>query len=249
MLLVRPLRNVVLPFRPANATYQKQQPVPFVRTCVHLPRRFCCALQNLQASRFALRGRQHRAGGDWAVKADTGKADAADSLSSKDKHKLDKADSKADSKAADPKTDNKAERSKGSKTDKPEHPKPDVSATASQGLKPVHLAQFFIILGTGLMFLAVLLWFTADIRFQQACVKVLRRLFKTVALRQVMGILGAMTFVRLGLEPMVKLLRRLFRAPGTWEKSSEFYILREVDQALFCANGCLLALPVGLTHS
>ena len=78
------------------------------------------------------------------------------------------------------------------------------------------------------MFLAVLLWFTADIRFQQACTKVLRRLLKTVALRQVMGILGAMTFVRLGLEPMVKMLRRLFRAPGTWEKSSEFYILREV---------------------
>ncbi|KAL0036688.1 hypothetical protein WJX79_005764 [Trebouxia sp. C0005] len=47
-----------------------------------------------------------------------------------------------------------------------------------------------------------------------------------------MGILGAMTFVRLGLEPMVKMLRRLFRAPGTWEKSSEFYILREVYRPL-----------------
>ena len=43
-----------------------------------------------------------------------------------------------------------------------------------------------------------------------------------------MGIMAAMTFVRFGLEPLVKLMRRLFVAPGSWEKSSEYYILREV---------------------
>lgn len=43
-----------------------------------------------------------------------------------------------------------------------------------------------------------------------------------------MGILSAMTFVRFGLEPLVRLMRRLFVAPGSWEKSSEYYILREV---------------------
>ena len=58
--------------------------------------------------------------------------------------------------------------------------------------------------------------------------QVVRRLLKTVALRQVMGILGAMTFVRFGLEPLVKALRSLFAVQGSWEKSSEFYILREV---------------------
>ena len=147
-----------------------------------------------------------------------------DKLDSRQEKSDKKADIKADSKA-DSKSDSKSSKTKAEKA---EQPRQDVSATASQGLKPVHLATFFIILGTGLMFLAVLLWFTADIRFQQACVKVLRRLFKTVALRHVMGILGAMTFVRFGLEPMVKMLRRLFRAPGTWEKSAEFYILREV---------------------
>lgn len=47
-----------------------------------------------------------------------------------------------------------------------------------------------------------------------------------------MGILAAMTFVRFGLEPLVKLMRRLFVAPGSWEKSSEFYILREVGAIL-----------------
>ena len=60
--------------------------------------------------------------------------------------------------------------------------------------------------------------------------QVVRRLLKTVALRQVMGILGAMTFVRFGLEPLVKALRSLFAVQGSWEKSSEFYILREVRQ-------------------
>ena len=38
--------------------------------------------------------------------------------------------------------------------------------------------------GPGVIFLSVLLYFTADIQFQRACIKVLRRLLKTVALRQ-----------------------------------------------------------------
>ena len=99
----------------------------------------------------------------------------------------------------------------------------------SEGLKPFHLAIFVLVLSAGLWFLTVLLYFTADIKLQQACLKVLRRLLKTVALRQVMGILAAMTFVRFGLEPLVKMLRKVFVAPGSWEKSSEYYILKEVS--------------------
>ncbi|DBA86065.1 hypothetical protein WJX77_010359 [Trebouxia sp. C0004] len=240
MLLVRPLLNGVVPFRASTSKHQQQQQkqqnsAPFVRGCVRLPFRFCCALEYLQLSHYSQRSRRQHFARVWAAKADTGKAETADNSGSKDKQRFERADHKADSKTeakTDSKPDSKPDKSKGSKTEKADQPKSDVSATASQGLKPVHLATFFIILGTGLMFLAVLLWFTADIRFQQACTKVLRRLFKTVALRQVMGILGAMTFVRLGLEPMVKMLRRLFRAPGTWEKSSEFYILREVYRPL-----------------
>lgn len=96
------------------------------------------------------------------------------------------------------------------------------------GLKPFHVAAFAAILASGLAFLAVLLYITADMQFQRACIKVVKRLLKTVALRQVMGIVAAMTFVRFGLEPLVKVLRRIFSAQGSWEKSSEFYILREV---------------------
>lgn len=96
------------------------------------------------------------------------------------------------------------------------------------GLKPFHVAAFAAILTSGLAFLAVLMYITADMQFQRACLKVVKRLLKTVALRQVMGILAAMTFVRFGLEPLVKVLRHIFRAQGSWEKSSEYYILREV---------------------
>ena len=129
------------------------------------------------------------------------------------------------------------------------------------GLKAFHLAAFFSVLVSGLAFLAMLLYLTADIQWQRACLKVVRRLLKTVAIRQVMGILAAMTFVRFGLEPLVKVLRRLFRAQGVWEKSSEFYILREVRPQSSWGQGapwsdqrvtllkvcfCVLAMPAGL---
>lgn len=58
---------------------------------------------------------------------------------------------------------------------------------------------------------------------------------------QVMGILGAMMFVRFGLEPLVKTLRTVFKASGSWEKSSEYHILREVRRTLHpkTLNPCL----------
>ena len=106
------------------------------------------------------------------------------------------------------------------------------------GLKPFHVAAFAAILTSGLAFLAVLMYITADMQFQRACLKVIKRLLKTVALRQVMGILAAMTFVRFGLEPLVKVLRHIFRAQGSWEKSSEYYILREVHAHITSSDMC-----------
>ena len=49
-----------------------------------------------------------------------------------------------------------------------------------------------------------------------------------------MGILGAMMFVRFGLEPLVKSLRTMFKASGSWEKSSEYHFLREVRTTVLC---------------
>ncbi|KAK9863272.1 hypothetical protein WJX84_010012 [Apatococcus fuscideae] len=106
------------------------------------------------------------------------------------------------------------------------------SSVAAQRLEPFHLVTFFILLSAGLMFLAVLLFFTADIKFQGACLKVFKRLLKTVALRQLMGILAAMMFVRFAMEPIIKAIRSVFRAPTAWERSTEFYVLREMYRPL-----------------
>jgi hypothetical protein len=45
-------------------------------------------------------------------------------------------------------------------------------------------ALFFLVLGIGVLFLSLLLYVTADINLQRACITVVRRLLKTVALRQ-----------------------------------------------------------------
>ncbi|KAI7841401.1 hypothetical protein COHA_005018 [Chlorella ohadii] len=95
-----------------------------------------------------------------------------------------------------------------------------------------HYIMFFALLGGGLLFLALLLYFTGDIEFQRAVGKVVKRLLKTGALRQLAGILGAMVFVRYGLEPLIKNIRVMMKAQGSWEKSSEYYILRELYKPL-----------------
>ncbi len=62
--------------------------------------------------------------------------------------------------------------------------KPALSGCAVLMRSALPQVLFFMVLGAGVIFLSVLLYFTADIQFQRACIKVLRRLFKTVALRQ-----------------------------------------------------------------
>lgn len=109
---------------------------------------------------------------------------------------------------------------------------PPPSAVPELQITAYHYAMFFALLGGGLLFLALLLYFTGDIEFQRAVGKVLKRLLKTGALRQLAGILGAMVFVRYGLEPLIKNIRVMMKAQGSWEKSSEYYILRELYKPL-----------------
>lgn len=115
----------------------------------------------------------------------------------------------------------------------PSHMRPFLAAA-------YHYVMFFALLGGGLVFLALLLYFTGNIDLQKAVYKVLRRLGKTGALRQLAGILGAMVFVRYGLEPLIKNIRVIMKAQGSWEKSSEFYILREVGAAAAFVLRCCL---------
>lgn len=104
---------------------------------------------------------------------------------------------------------------------------------ATPELNIYHYLTFFGLLAAGLIFLAVVLYFTSDsIGFQKAMGKVVKRLGKTVALRQLGSILAAMAFVRYGLEPLIKNIRTFVRAQGSWEKSSEYYIIRELYKPL-----------------
>jgi len=100
-------------------------------------------------------------------------------------------------------------------------------------LDAYHYLTFLIMLGGGLVFLAVVLYFTSDsLGFQKAMGKVIKRLAKTVALRQLGSILAAIVFVRYGLEPLIKNIRSLMKAQGSWEKSSEYYIIKELYKPL-----------------
>ncbi|KAL6767682.1 hypothetical protein ACKKBF_B36230 [Auxenochlorella protothecoides x Auxenochlorella symbiontica] len=115
-------------------------------------------------------------------------------------------------------------------------PKPPTEVPAASTpfeLRPYHYATFLCLLVGGLLFLTVLLYATSDgLGFRGATVKVIKRFLKTVALRQVLGILGAMTFVQYGLSPLLKSLRGAMDAQGPWEKSAEHYILRELHKPL-----------------
>lgn len=109
-------------------------------------------------------------------------------------------------------------------------------AQNAQNDRPVlttyHYVTFVVIMGGGLLFLAALLYFTAgDIGFYRAVTKAVKRLLKTVGLRQLTSILSAMAFVKYGLEPVIKAVRVATKAQGPWEKSSEYYILKEVSSA------------------
>lgn len=113
---------------------------------------------------------------------------------------------------------------------------PDDLAQNAQNDRPVlttyHYVTFVVIMGGGLLFLAALLYFTAgDIGFYRAVTKAVKRLLKTVGLRQLTSILSAMAFVKYGLEPVIKAVRVATKAQGPWEKSSEYYILKEVSSA------------------
>ena len=78
------------------------------------------------------------------------------------------------------------------------------------GLREYHYATFFTILVAGVAFLAVLLYLQAGIEIQQAIDKVVRRLLKTVALRQVIEEASCQAQSTLGTASAVPELQLLF---------------------------------------
>ncbi len=99
-------------------------------------------------------------------------------------------------------------------------------------LQPYHFVLFFVAMCFALLFVSMMLYLTGDIEFQRAVVKSVSRLMRTVAIRQVGTILSAILFIKYGMEPAIKGVRRLTKADGEWEKSAEYFVLREVYKPL-----------------
>ena len=99
-------------------------------------------------------------------------------------------------------------------------------------LSTYHYVAFVVITIGGLLFIASLIYFFSDLSFYHAVLKSFDRLMRTIAVRQLSIILSTMAFVKYGLEPVIRGVRAITKADGQWEKSSEYYILREFYQPL-----------------
>ena len=125
-------------------------------------------------------------------------------------------------------------RASGSTAPAPPAPAPDAppGEEALPGeepaLKTYHYVAFAALAAAGLLLLAAQLFLATPLGYGEAVARVARRFAKTFALRQVGAILAAMAFVKYGLEPLIRGVRALTRASGAWEKSPEYYLLREV---------------------
>lgn len=95
-------------------------------------------------------------------------------------------------------------------------------------IHPFHLTLFAILLVGGVGFAITVINFTTDMGWVWSSVRVLRKLAKSLAFRQTIALLVAIAFVRYSLEPLVRSVRSVFALPGQWERSNEYFILKQV---------------------
>ena len=103
----------------------------------------------------------------------------------------------------------------------------DTGAVAERIIQPFHIALFTVLLLAGTTFAIVVLNFTTDMGWMWASVRVLRKLAKGLAFRQTIALVMAIAFVRYGLEPLMRTVRSVFTLPGTWERSNEYFFLKQ----------------------
>jgi hypothetical protein len=95
-------------------------------------------------------------------------------------------------------------------------------------IHPFHIALFSVLLLSGITFAIVVLNFTTDMGWMWSSMRVLRKLSKGLAFRQTIALLMTVAFVRYGLEPLVRTVRSFFMLPTTWERSNEYFLLKQV---------------------
>ncbi|GBF96207.1 small conductance mechanosensitive ion channel [Raphidocelis subcapitata] len=123
-------------------------------------------------------------------------------------------------------------------------PATPVAATTT-GLKPI-LIVVFGALGLGALLISALsLFFTTDLGFGDAVARVTRRVFRSIAFRQLVVIAAALFLVRFALNNVLRLLAQWSRSPVPWDKSKLYYVMREVysplEVLLFVAGCCTIA--------
>lgn len=130
---------------------------------------------------------------------------------------------------------------------------PPPPATAATGtifsLKPVYVLLFGFIFVGGLLFASMSLQLTSNMGFQDALTKVVRRIFRSIAFRQLVVIAVAIFLVRFALNNVLKFLARWSSSPVQWDKSRVYYVMKEVSVVDHNLHNLLCCMVGGLVHT
>lgn len=107
-------------------------------------------------------------------------------------------------------------------------------------MKPIYLLIFSIVFLGGLLFASMSLQLTSDLGFSDALTKVVRRIFRSIAFRQLVVIAVAIFLVRFALNNVLRVLSRWSSSPVAWDKSRLYYVMKEVGA---CPRWCSTQLP------
>jgi hypothetical protein len=113
-------------------------------------------------------------------------------------------------------------------TPPPSSPPPATQTGTVFSIKPIYLLIFGIIFLGGLLFASMSLQLTSDMGFGDALTKVVRRIFRSIAFRQLVVITVAIVLVRFALNNVLRVLSRWSASPVQWDKSRLYYVMKEV---------------------
>lgn len=68
---------------------------------------------------------------------------------------------------------------------------------------------------------------TSDLGFSDALTKVVRRIFRSIAFRQLLVITACMLLVRFALNSVLRLLAKWSASPVQWDKSKLYYVMKD----------------------
>jgi hypothetical protein len=92
----------------------------------------------------------------------------------------------------------------------------------------VYVLIFGLVFLGGLLFASMSLQLTSDLGFSDALTKVVRRIFRSIAFRQLLVITACMLMVRFALNSVLRLLAKWSASPVQWDKSKLYYVMKEV---------------------